>query len=68
MKNDDKIKHLWIRSAKNGKYYLPTSALDEYSGKSESVLKQLAVSGLLRRRDYEGHKVKMPAKVFSSRK
>ncbi|MCX6983344.1 MAG: hypothetical protein NT118_01145 [Lentisphaerae bacterium] len=68
MENRKNTKHLWIRCAKNGKYYLPASALGEYTGNGDATLKQLAICSLLRKRDYEGFKVKMPAKIFSSRK
>lgn len=68
MKNDGKTKHLWIRCVKNGKYYLPTAALGEYTANGDATLKQLAISGLLRKRDFEGQKVKMPSAIFSSGK
>ena len=62
------MQKLFIRCAKNGKTYLPVDTLGEYSGRGDAVFGELGMLGLLRRKDFEGFKTRMPTKLFMNQK
>lgn len=67
-KNKNDMQRHWVRCAKTGKLYLPVDSLDQYSERGESVFTELGMIGLLRRKKFEGNKIRMPSKLFSSQK
>lgn len=71
MNNNIKKTDVWklfIRCAKTGKTYLPLDTLGEYSGRGDAVFSELGMLGLLRRKEFEGYKTRMPARLFMNQK
>ena len=59
---------LSVYHSKSCKRYMPIDSLAEYADRGEDLFTELAMAGLVRKRNHEGHKTRVPAKLFTTSK